>query len=141
MQNFQFGYYHFLIVSCSPDGPDAIILHKDTCAYCKMNISEGHFAAELITKKGRVFKFDDITCLIEFKNENPDKEAKSHYVHYYPGNNELIPAESAFYIKGGSLRSPMAGNIAAFKTEQEASEHVQKLQAEQTDWATLISQQ
>ena len=126
------------MMSCSPDGPEPIVLHKDTCAYCKMNISEGHFAAELITKKGRVFKFDDISCLIEFRKENPDKEVKSHYVHYYPGNNELIPAETAHYIKGGTLRSPMAGNIAAFKTEAEASEHIQKLNAEKTDWNALF---
>jgi copper chaperone NosL len=129
----------FVLFSCSPDGPESIILHKDTCAYCKMNISEGHFASEMTTKKGRVFKFDDISCLIEFKKENPDKEARNHYVHYYPGNNELIPAEPAFYIKGGTLRSPMAGNIAAFKTQQEANEYMQKHQAEQTDWNTLIN--
>lgn len=125
--------------SCSPNGPESIILHKDTCAYCKMNIADGHFAAEMITKKGRVFKFDDMSCLIEFKKENPDKEARNHYVHYYPGNNELIPAESAFYIKGGTLRSPMTGNIAAFKTQQEAKEHMQNHQAELTDWNTLIN--
>ena len=127
-------------MSCSPDGPEPINLHKDNCAFCKMSIAEGHFAAELITQKGRVFKFDDISCLIEFKKENPDKEARNHYVHYYPGNNELIPAESAFYIKGGTLRSPMSGNIAAFKSEGEANEYIQKLNAEKADWNTLVNQ-
>ena len=124
-------------LSCSPNGPDPIILHKDTCAFCKMNISEGHFAAELITTKGRAFKFDDITCMAAFKQENSDKDVKSHYVHYYLGNNELIPAESAFYISGGTLRSPMAGNIAAFKSETEANEYLEKTQAEKTDWTSI----
>jgi len=129
-----------LMMACSPAGPEPITLHKDICANCKMNIAEGHFAAELITKKGRVFKFDDISCLINYKKENPDKEARSHYVHYYPGDNELIPAETAFYLKGGSLSSPMAGNIAAFKTEKEAIEQMQKLGAEKTDWKALLTQ-
>lgn len=125
-------------MSCSPDGPEPITLHKDTCAFCKMSIAEDHFAAELITKKGRVFKFDDIMCMIEFKNENPDKEAKSHYVHNYAAKNVLIPAETAHFIKGGALRSPMAGNIAAFKTELEAIEFQKQLQAEKIDWNSLI---
>lgn len=126
-----------IISSCSPDGPEPIELNKDNCAHCKMTISEGHFAAELITTKGRVYKFDDITCMAAFKQENGDKEVKNHYVHYYLGNNELIPAENAFYISGGTLRSPMAGNIAAFKTETEANEYLEKTNAEKTDWATI----
>jgi copper chaperone NosL len=124
-------------LSCTPEGPEPIILHKDTCAFCKMNISEGHFAAEMITTKGRVFKFDDISCLVGFKQENIDKDAKNHYVHNYLGNNELIPAETAFYITGGTLRSPMAGNIAAFKTEAEADEYLEKTNANRTNWATI----
>lgn len=131
----------FIMMSaCSPDGPEPITLNKDNCAHCKMSISEGHFAAELITQKGRVFKFDDISCLLAYKNENPDKEVKSHYVHYYLGENELISAESASYIKGGTLNSPMGGNIAAFKTKEEAAEYLNKVQAEKTDWNTLNNQ-
>lgn len=120
--------------SCTPDGPQPINIHKDNCAHCKMTISEEHFAAELITQKGRVYTFDDISCLIAFRNENSDKLMKSAYVHYYPGKNELIPAETAFYIKSPELRSPMAGNIAAFKTEAEAQEYNSQLKGEIIDW-------
>ncbi|MBK6785193.1 MAG: nitrous oxide reductase accessory protein NosL [Saprospiraceae bacterium] len=120
--------------SCASEGPQKINLHSDTCAFCKMNISEGHFAAQILTKKGRYFHFDDITCMVSFNKENPDKEVKNFYVHNYPGDNELIPAETAFYIKGGSLKSPMAGDIAAFKTEAEAEEYRLKTSAERTDW-------
>jgi len=127
----------FMMSSCAPDGPQAIIIHKDNCAHCKMTISEEHFAAELITEKGRTYKFDDITCLITFKNNNTDKPMKSTYVHYYPGKNELIPAESAFYVKSPAFRSPMAGNIAAFKTEAEAEEYKTKMNGELLDWNIL----
>jgi copper chaperone NosL len=129
-----------LLMSCGPKGPEPIALHKDSCSFCKMNISDGHFAAELITKKGRIFKFDDISCLIEYKKENADKEVQRHFIHNYAGENELIPAETAHYIKGGSLKSPMGGNIAAFKTESEATEYMAKLQSEKTDWNTLVQQ-
>ena len=103
-----------LVSSCVPDVPQAINIHKDNCAHCKMTIAEEHFAAELITQKGRVYKFDDIACLIAFRKENMDK--------------------TAFYIKSPELRSPMAGNIAAFKTEAEVQEYNSQLKGEITDW-------
>jgi copper chaperone NosL len=103
-----------------------------------MNISEGHFAAQILTKKGRYYHFDDITCMSAFHRDNPDKEVKSFFVHYYPGENELIPAESAFYIKGGNLKSPMAGNIAAFKTADEAEKYRLDLSAERIDWLEIL---
>lgn len=127
-------------LSCKPDGPEPIALNKDNCAFCKMDISDGHFAAELITKKGRIFKFDDLSCLLKYKVENSDMEVLSCYVNYYPGNNVLIPAETAHYIQGGTLRSPMAGNIAAFKTEEEANEYMLKLQAEVANWQSMTPQ-
>jgi len=123
--------------SCTPDGPEVINIHKDNCSHCKMTISEEHFAAELITQKGRVYKFDDIACMVAFRKENMDKTLKNVYVHYFPGENELIPAEKAFYIKSAELRSPMSGNIAAFKTEAEAQEYISTFKGEITDWNTI----
>ncbi len=124
--------------SCQPSGPEQITLNKDLCAFCKMNISDPLFGAEIITKKGRVYKFDDLGCLISYKHEHKDQEWGNFYVCNYTGDNELIPAESAYYIKGGTLKSPMAANIAAFKTQAEADEHLSKLQAESANWQTLI---
>jgi len=127
----------FMFNSCVTDGPQTININKDNCAHCKMTIAEEHFAAEMITEKGRVYKFDDISCLFAFRKENEDKKMKNAYVHYYPGSNELIPAETAFYIKSSELRSPMAGNIAAFKTEVEANEYKFKLKGEFFDWNSV----
>ena len=41
----------------------------DACAYCKMNIVDPKFGAELITKKGRVYKFDAIECMVNYDRE------------------------------------------------------------------------
>lgn len=124
--------------SCQQTGPEPISLFKDTCEHCKMKISEGHFASELKTKKGRVYKFDDIYCLIEYKKENPDVEIAEHFVHYFPGENELIPAESAFYVNSKELKSPMAGNMAAFKTDDEANKYAVQLNGQKLNWGGLF---
>jgi copper chaperone NosL len=125
------------ISSCQPDGPEQIVINKDLCTFCKMTISDPLFGAEVITKKGRIYKFDDLSCLLRYIKENKDMEIQSHYVCNYLGQNELISAETASYIKGGGLKSPMAGNIAAFVTKAQADEQGHRLGAESTDWKTL----
>ncbi|MCZ2100074.1 MAG: nitrous oxide reductase accessory protein NosL [Chitinophagales bacterium] len=128
----------FMMMSCAPDGPDPIALNKDACEHCKMTISNGQFAGEIITKKGRVYKFDDMFCVRDYREENPDMELKATYIHYFLGDNELIPAESAFYVKSSEFRSPMGGNIAAFKSEAEALEYQSKMNGELIMWSSLV---
>jgi len=126
------------LMSCQSEGPKEIRLNKDNCHLCKMTITDAHFGTEIITKKGKVFKFDDISCMKKFKEDNPLTEIKAHYVHNFLSNNELIPAENAFYLEGGSLHSPMGGNIAAFKTTKEAEENQATFGAVKTTWQQIF---
>ncbi len=126
------------LYSCAPDGPQPITLNKDACEHCKMTISNGQFAGEIITQKGRVYMFDDMFCVRDYIEEHPEMERKATYIHYYLGNNELIPAESAFYVKSPDFKSPMNGNIAAFKTEDEAKTYQTKMNGELIQWSALV---
>lgn len=106
--------------SCNSNAPQPIKLHKDKCDYCSMNIADGRFGAELITTKGRCYKFDDLQCLLDYKKEKSDVEIKLFYVNDYNGNNQLIDASKAFYVQNENLRSPMGGNFAAFVNQEKA---------------------
>jgi len=105
--------------SCS-SGPEPIVPGKDMCVLCKMLIMDKRFGAEVITSKGKIYKFDSVECLISYLKENPREEnpVKALYVinHAQPG--ELIDAESAFYLKSEKLPSPMGGNLSAVKTKE-----------------------
>lgn len=125
--------------SCKNTEAVPIALHSDQCESCKMSISDGKFGAEIITEKGRVYKFDDISCMVAYCKENSgNQKTKAHYIHDYTQDNVLIPAETAFYIKGGNINSPMRGNIAAFSTEEEADRFEYELEAEKTDWSSIV---
>ncbi|MGB4961229.1 MAG: nitrous oxide reductase accessory protein NosL [Saprospiraceae bacterium] len=126
------------MISCAPKGPEPIAINKDNCANCKMTISDEHFGAEMITQKGRVYKFDDIVCLTSFCRDNPDKAAQNYYVHYYTGANELIPAETAYFVKSDHLKSPMAGNVGAFKSKSEASAFLEQFGGIDVEWNYLL---
>ena len=55
----------FLLIGCNPKA-EKINLGKDQCAECKMTIADPKFGAEIVTKKGKVYKFDDTHCIAVF---------------------------------------------------------------------------
>jgi len=128
----------FLTISCANKEAVPINLNTDGCDFCKMKIADGKFGAELITSKGRIYKFDDMHCMINYHKENKNVQIHSFYIHDYNQNNVLIPAETAFYIKGGEINSPMHGNIIAVKTNEEAQIVAQKLKANPISWQEII---
>ena len=128
----------FLTISCANKEAEPINLNTDGCDFCKMKISDGKFGAELITSKGRIYKFDDMFCMIKYHKENKTVQIHSFYIHDYNQNNVLIPAETAFYIKGGEINSPMHGNIIAVKTNEESQILAQKLKANPISWQEII---
>jgi copper chaperone NosL len=128
----------FSLFSCEPTKPDAIKLNSDNCDNCGMTISNPKFAAVLFTTKGRTYKFDDISCLLDYKNDNKEKAIGAGlYVSNFLNDNNLMPAEIAVYIKGDNVKSPMGGNIAAFENKESANTYAVDLLAEFTDWDTI----
>lgn len=103
------------LTSCSLKS-EAIKVGVDNCYFCKMTITDAKFAAEIVTTKGKVFKFDDIHCLQSFtKTKAVDKkEIGAVYFSDYTNGSSLINAQQSFLLKSEQLRTPMNGNIAAF---------------------------
>lgn len=131
--------FSLLLISCNQLGPVPIKLHKDNCDFCKMTIADGRFAAELITDKGRVYKFDDLSCMIRFSNENKNQVYAQKYVNDYTKNNILVDAISAFFIYSTNVRSPMRGDVAAFATQEDAEEYAKIWNAPILKWDQLNS--
>lgn len=115
--------FSLLLFGCSQTGADPIKLHKDNCDFCKMTIADGRFAAESITDKGRVYKFDDLSCMIRYSNENNNKVYTLKYVNDFTKDNILIDVESAYFIQVADVHSPMGGNIAAFAMQVDAEKY------------------
>ena len=126
------------ITACEPSKPELIKLNSDNCDNCGMTISNPKFAAEIFTKKGRAYKFDDISCMINYKNDNKEKtEGSNFYISDFLGSNLLMPAEKAIYIKGEKIQSPMGGNIAAFNNTENANIYEVQFSAEVINWSAI----
>lgn len=127
----------FSFFSCTKAEIVPIKLNVDTCDFCKMTIADGKYAAEVITEKGRVYKFDDIMCMVNYEKENSNAKIAVHYVNDYNQDNVLIPAKTAFFISGGTIQSPMRGGIIAFSSENDAKDFGIKLKAIPVHWGTV----
>lgn len=117
----------FAFSSCNT-GPEPIKAGTDQCAFCKMGISDIRFACEIITQKGKLYKFDDAHCMLEFAaSPQWDKNTvKNYYLANFSQPDQWLVAENALLLKSDQLKSPMGGNIAAFSNAADqiaAAEH------------------
>ncbi len=107
--------------ACSQE-PQPINYGKDECSECKMTIMDEKFATEIITSKGKVFKFDDLVCMVQFINSGVVKENETakKLVINYEDKNDFLDVEMATFCFNEDLRSPMGGNTAAFQSNEAA---------------------
>ena len=124
--------------SCST-GPEALKLGRDNCYFCKMTISDNRFGAEVVTKKGKVFKFDDAHCLLSFLQSKTvaQKEIADVYFTDFTGSHSLVKANQAFLLKSESFQSPMNGNLAAFSVQDSMKQMAAQYKASAITWEQL----
>lgn len=122
-----------VIPSCNTTKPEPVKLNVDNCQHCKMTIADLRFAAELITNKGRVYKFDDLSCMVSYKKENNLVDA-NFFVADYHQSEKFVEVEKAFFVSGGKVLSPMNGNAAAFSAKENAEKFASEKGASLTNW-------
>jgi copper chaperone NosL len=127
-----------MFTSCRP-GPEPLVLGNDQCSFCKMTISDNRFGGELLTKKGRVYKFDDAQCLLNFigSGEVKKQEIGGVYFSNFTNPHELVKSDIAFLIQSELLKGPMNGNIAAFANEDSMRLAENRYSAKSVRWNQL----
>ncbi len=114
----------FVFSSCN-SGPEPIVYGKDICTHCKMKIVDERFGAELVTKYGKIYKFDALECMVNFTNELDD-QARQKVELYLVANasqkGELIHVSQAVYLQSENFPSPMGANISAYADEIQRNE-------------------
>ena len=129
----------FTLNSCSTEA-EPIKFGTDQCHSCKMTISDIHYGAEIVTKKGKVYKFDDTHCVAEFiKSKTVDQSQIANiYLVDFAGNGNLIDANTAFLFKSEELRSPMGGNVSAFNSQEGVATISKQYKGSSLTWKDLI---
>jgi copper chaperone NosL len=131
----------FLLMGCNPKA-EKINLGKDQCAECKMTIVDPKFGAEIVTKKGKVYKFDDTHCIAVFLERRGVELSNIHQTLFvqYNAPGEFVKVKSAEFVVSSQFKSPMGGNAAAFKNASEARKKSAEIEGSRvTNWATLYN--
>lgn len=103
------------LFGCS-SGPQPIRFGRDGCESCKMTLTDHRFGAEIVTTKGKVFKFDDVNCLISFIEDRKIEEADiaGIYVVDFLNPENFIDVNTASFLHHEEIRSPMRSDVACF---------------------------
>ncbi|NQV13876.1 nitrous oxide reductase accessory protein NosL [bacterium] len=93
-----------------------------------MTIIDEHYGSELLTKKGKTYKFDSIECLAGFvlKEEVVPEKIHGLYVTDFEDAGNLYPLDELIFVQAKKLKSPMGLNLSAFR-KQETASNVAKL--------------
>lgn len=126
-----------LVIACSQE-PAEVHYGSDECAHCKMMITDAQFASQIVTEKGKAYKFDAIECMAVYHRMNEDKlDEAMLYVSNYDNPGNWINAKDAQFVKSEVVNSPMGESLLAFPSETEAQEHISDQPGKLLKWAEV----
>ena len=125
-----------IFTSCSVE-PVPIEYGQDACHFCKMNIVDRQHAAEIVTKKGRAFKYDAIECMMQDRKNWEETDIAFYMMTDYSVPGNLVDATKAFYLISENIPSPMGANLSGFESKENAEQTQQEQTGELLTWAEL----
>ncbi len=131
----------FFISGCSSQ-PEPFRYGTDICYLCKMGIADTKFGSELITQKGKVYKFDDVGCMVRFMKTGSieQKDISRTVVINYENQNDFIETGIAVFAASPLTKSPMGFNISAFTSKEAAAKYITDSTGIILSWNELYNQ-
>ena len=125
-----------VLVGCAGHGPVEINYGQDPCDYCKMTIADNKFGSELVTSKGKVYKFDSIECLAAYAQVNTGENAsvKSMWVTDFNNAGTFVRVDNATIVLSERQNSPMGVGLVAFSLSPEAERFVTEKGGKILNW-------
>lgn len=111
----------FALTACTIE-QSPIVYGKDACYFCRMNIVDKQHAAEIVTQKGKAFKYDAIECMMRDIKERNEEEIALFLMTDYETPGKLVDATKAIYLISENLPSPMGANLTGFESKNKAEE-------------------
>ena len=138
MKQFIFlGIISLFLASCSVN-PQPINYGSDACHYCEMTIVDKQHASQLVTTKGKAYKYDAIECMV---HSLQDEFATTEMAHYLVADlnqpGELIDATKASYLISENLHSPMGANLSAFLNAEAGKKAQEKFTGKIYTWKEI----
>lgn len=85
-----------------------------------MTIVDKKHAAEIVTKKGKVYKFDASECMVNFSKDFDTSNVRFYLSTNYATPDTFTDATQATFLVSKNIPSPMGAFLSAFKIKEEA---------------------
>lgn len=125
----------FLTISCTVRS-EPIHTGADHCEACRMTIMDARFGGEVITAKGRIYKFDSIDCLLGYYGAHKS-EVKQVLVSDFVHPGKLINASEAHFVTA-AVNGPMGSKTVAAQDVQDAK-RLSSNKSGASKWADLVN--
>ena len=118
--------------------PKPIDYGSDGCHFCSMTIVDKVHAAEIVTKKGKVYKFDATECMVNFLEDFNTSEIELYLSNNYTEPESLIDATKATFLISENIPSPMGAFLTAFKNRIDAEKTQSEKGGKLYNWTDLL---
>ena len=112
-----------LVLAACSRGPLPIAYGEEECGYCRMEVTDPRFGAQLVTARGKRHTFDSIECLADYVASAERRgPAGLAWVADYLRPGVMLPAERARYVRlAGAAGSPMGQGLVAVASDSAAA--------------------
>lgn len=126
---------YLVFISCKIE-PKEIDFGLDACHFCKMTIVDKPFASEIVSTKGKIYKYDAIECMIK-NQELENLNAALFLVYDFENSTEFMNAVNSYYVVSEQINSPMGENLGAFQTKTAAQKFVKNNSGKLFNWTQI----
>jgi copper chaperone NosL len=131
-----------VVAACAAPSPRAVAYGTDECAHCHMTVADHRFTAQLVTRTGKTFVFDDPGCLADFLAGGTVDAADVHSLwlaDFTAEAERLLPADTAWLVRSEAIRAPMDSRLAAVGTAAAAESLRAEVGGEILRWADVTA--
>jgi copper chaperone NosL len=108
-----------LLTGCRTRSPRPVDIEpSDMCGFCRMAISQKRFAGEVVDADESAVKFDDIGCMLRYREGGRPKPTAVFVMDY--DTREWKDANASSFLRGSKVATPMGGGILAFSDKARA---------------------
>ena len=129
------------MLACATPSPHPVVYGTDQCAHCHMTVADPRYAAELVTRTGKVIVFDDIGCLVAYLATGAVQQGSVHstWAHDYVAPGEWVPTRDLAFVRSDSFHTPMGSGLAALARPQVADSIREAAGGERLDWTQVLA--
>ena len=128
------------VAACGSPAPRAIAYDTDECAHCHMTIADSRLAAQLVTRTGKTFVFDDPGCLADFLAADGVEAQAVHSLwvaDYTAPAERLLRVDDAWFVRSDAIRTPMDNRVAAVASQAAAEQLRARVGGEVVRWPAV----